>query len=123
MNSPDPTDLPPFTLKAWYIYLWQHRTTVLGYATAIITAVAAAPKGVFPEAVQTVASGLAVLCGVSVAGVGHYNNARLKAMAAGNAAPAPEPAPEPDTTPVARRSTIPPQGPIQGPRAPLRRRP
>lgn len=68
-----PDDDPPMSVKAWYVYLWRRRTTLIGYAITGLGALATA--GHFPV---WAVDALLVASGGSVAGLGHLNNALLK---------------------------------------------
>jgi len=66
-------DEPPMSLKAWYVYFWQRRTTVAGYAISLIGALATAG-----HAPAWVADLILIVSGGGVAGIGHLNNSLLK---------------------------------------------
>jgi len=66
-------DLPPMSMKDAWCYLWQRRTTVLGY---LITVAGLATAGhLIPH---PYADWLSILTGSAVSALGHYNNAKIK---------------------------------------------
>lgn len=70
MNTPE---LPPMTLKDWYVFAWDRRTTIYGYLVSLM-GVLAASDVLSPKAIKYVL----LVSGVLTAGLGHFNNARIK---------------------------------------------
>jgi len=74
MNAQPDDDLPPMSLKAFYIFLWKRRTTAVGYA-GIVLGVLATSSSVFSD---VWARRLLLANAVVTACLGHYNAFRMK---------------------------------------------
>ena len=71
-------------MKAALLFLWNSRTTFIGYA-GVILGVLAATDGIFSAHTVKV---ILLINGIVTACVGHFNNMRIR-QAAANADPAP----------------------------------